>query len=418
MNNYLLTKNEKIDRILSFSIAFQIVLLGCKNVLVQASPLLYWMNAQLNNVIIGASLLLYVYCFFKSSNRVIRGGFVPFAIFVAMTFAVTYLFFEENVIFLKEYLPRTIVCCLFTGYIVSKLQSFEWLKHYMLKGSYLIIISSVGFVLLVRIIGHITTSEWSTYSMSMSNVVLVAVIWQLYSYFKSKNKIALVSAILGTVVIFMYGSRNPLLAIAFYTIIQFADGSNTNGKAKASLKKLLLIIASIVFLLGGKSVLKLLISILGSWGLGGRTLFLLENSDTEDFSTGRDDIHAQVWRLLEEHPFGIGISGADYHIHEMAHSFYLSILCTYGYIIGVCFIAYIFFKCYKALKRAIGIDHQILVIYLCLVFPRGFTGGDIWQNDVFWFMMGLVFSIFSKQYITRKYENKVSAVGQVINCQD
>ena len=118
------------------------------------------------------------------------------------------------------------------------------------------------------------------------------------------------------------------------------------------------------------------------------------NSDSEDFSTGRSDIHNQVWELINESPiFGTGICGDEANMHEMAHSLYLSILCTYGIIIGFMFITFILIKTCRALKHSSGLNHQILVLFICMVFPRGFTGGDIWQSDVFWQLMGIIFMI-------------------------
>ena len=127
------------------------------------------------------------------------------------------------------------------------------------------------------------------------------------------------------------------------------------------------------------------------------------SADTEDFSTGRNDIHNEIRKLIWNEPIlGSGVCGDEANIGEMAHSLYLSIFVTYGVIIGTLFLIAIAVLCFKALKKARGLEHQILVMYLCLVLPRGFTGGDMWTSDVFWWLMGIAFMILSnKQRIRR-----------------
>ena len=49
------------NKLISFVVAFQVIAQGCKNILVQGFPFFYEINDMLNVVIMGGSLLMYVY---------------------------------------------------------------------------------------------------------------------------------------------------------------------------------------------------------------------------------------------------------------------------------------------------------------------------------------------------------------------
>ena len=51
------------NKLISFVVAFQVIAQGCKNILVQGFPFFYEINDMLNVVIMGGSLLMYVYAY-------------------------------------------------------------------------------------------------------------------------------------------------------------------------------------------------------------------------------------------------------------------------------------------------------------------------------------------------------------------
>jgi hypothetical protein len=395
----------KLEKQISLFVTLQVVLLGAKNVLVQGVPFLYDINERLNIIILSFVSLSYAIVLIKSlSRKSCKEAFV-FNAFIILSIVITLWFFPQNIKPIQAIALRWIVVCFITGYLVSKLRTFELLEKYMLTGSYVLTFSCLIYAYVISLIGHTATSDWSSYSMTMSNVALLSVIWQLHAFFKKKNKIALLAAILGFMVIFMYGSRNPLLAIICYIVIELYDDVK---QSKSSLKKsfaIIIIIIAGLFAIQGKQLITAGAKSLIAMGINNRTISLIVNADTEDFSTGRDDIHKDINALIWDNPFtGNGICGAEAKIEEMAHSFYLDIFVTYGIIIGSFFLIAIILLCIQALKKSKGINHQILIMYICLVFPRGFTGGDMWQSDVFWWLMGIVFMILTTTKFKRKWQ--------------
>lgn len=397
-----LTNIQKIDNRVSLYIVLQVTLMGMKNILVQGIPYLMELNGILNIVIAGLVMLLYMHALILAWSRRICGSGVFFALYILLSIGVSYLAFPDNVDYMQDYYIRWIVVFFFTAYLVVKLNNLEWLQKYMLYGSYLMTMAGVLYVIAVRIIGHSATSDWSSYSMSMSNVLMWAVMWQLHAFFKKENIFSIIFALIGVFIIVIYGSRNPLLAILSYSFILIYDRS---ASKRLSSKILIILFTAIVFLiaLNLQSVVGGMFHSLQKYGMSSRTLSLVMNADTEDFSTGRNDIHNEVEDLVwDNYLFGTGVCGDEANLQEMSHSFYLNIFTTYGVVIGTVFLISIIVLVIKGLRKSKGLEHQILVMYICMVFPRGFTGGDMWGSDVFWWLMGIVFMILSNKQRIRK----------------
>lgn len=380
------------NKIISFVVAFQVIAQGCKNILVQGFPFFYAINDMLNILIMGGSLLMYLYALFATRRLHIPMQTIGVLFFVGMTYLLTYMFCSQNAKYIQPTILRTLVACFFTFLLVSKLSTFEYLCDYFTKGSFLITLSGVLYAGIINVIGHSTTSEWSTYSMTMSNVLLLSVLWQLNAYFDSKNKLALIAAIIGSVVIFIYGSRNPFLAIGFFVSIKILFNSKRKSSSGVAIK-LFFVSFVLIVLFFFKEILAFVGGMLDSFGLSSRTLYYLINADTEDITTGRAEIHDKLWDIVLNDPFlGFGVAGDEVVIQELAHSMYLSIFVTYGMILGSLVILYLFSQTIKGIRRTSGLNHNVIIMYACLVFPRSFTGGDIWANDYLWFLMALIIS--------------------------
>lgn len=396
---------NNLDKQISLFVTLQVVLIGAKNILVQGFPYFYELNERLNIIILSFISVLYSVVLVRVQGRHLCAGAYTFIVFILASVLITFLGFPQNLPYFQKIVLRWIVVCFATGYLVSKLRTFEWLQKYMLMGSYLLTVSAILYAYAIYLIGHSTTSDWSSYSMTMSNVVMWSVIWQLHAFFKSKNRLALVAAIVGFAVIFMYGSRNPLLAISCYVAIEIYDSLKNSKSSFTKGLAFVLVVLVGLFALQGKQMIVSGAKVLQAMGIDNRTLELVVNVDTEDFSTGRDVIHKDINALIWNNPYtGNGICGAEAKIEEMAHSFYLDIFVTYGIIIGSLFLMAIILLCIQAHKKSKGISHQLLVMYVCLVFPRGFTGGDMWQSDVFWWLMGIVFMILTTTKMKRKWQ--------------
>ena len=392
------------NKLISFVVAFLVIAQGCKNILVQGFPFLYGINDMLNMVIMGGALLMYLYALLSTRQLNVPSQSVGILCFVGLTYLFTYTLCPQNMKFIQPTILRTLVTCFFTFLLVSKLTTFEYLQKYFTNGSYLITLSGIMYAGIITMIGHSTTSDWSAYSMTMSNVLLMSVLWQLNDFFENKRNLPLFASIIGMAVIFIYGSRNPFLAIVFFICIKILFNRDGNRSSSGFLKVLFVsfIVVSLSYF---KEILIFLSTTLESFGLGSRTLYYLMNADTEDITTGRAEIHEKLWAVIFDNPIiGHGVAGDEAVIDELAHSMYMSIFITFGLVLGSIIILYLASMTIKGIRRTTGLNHSIVVLYVCLVFPRSFTGGDIWSNDYLWFMLALIISALNQYKISNGFK--------------
>ena len=393
------------NKLISFVVAFQVIAQGCKNILVQVFPFMYGINDILNMVIMGGALLMYLYALLTTRQLNVPSQSVGILCFVGLTYFFTYTLCPQNAKFIQPTILRTLVACFLTFLLVSKLTTFEYLQKYFTYGSFLITLSGIMYAGIINIIGHSTTSDWSTYSMTMSNVLLMSVLWQLNDFFENKRNLPLFASIIGMTVIFLYGSRNPFLAIVLFICIKILF-SRAGKSSSGGFLKVLFVSFIVVSLSYFKEILIFLSTTLESFGLGSRTLYYLMNADTEDITTGRAEIHEKLWAVIFDNPIiGHGVAGDEAVIDELAHSMYLSIFITYGLVLGSIIILYLASMTIKGIRRTSGLNHSIVVLYVCLVFPRSFTGGDIWLNDYLWFMLALIISALNQCKISKVFKN-------------
>lgn len=386
------------DRYISQATCMQITLVGIKNMLVQAVPFLYARNSILNTLLlifIGAMYLRTFFLIKKTTSK----RFLFVMMFVIASFMWTIIVFPQNTGNIMSALPRTLPYCFVTCYLLSELRSFEWIEYYMGRCSIVTLLFSLASAVFIFRNGHITSSQWSSYSMPLSYVTMVAAMWLLYRYFREEKARWLLLSLLCIAVIVAYGSRNPLLAIiAFIIISVLKKVSNTQTKHK--IRYLIMTLIGCAFLIWWQECLVLIGNLFSTLNISSRTIELLTESTIS--TSGRDVIHAELITALNERPFiGFGVLGDEIVLNDIsqsAHGLYLSILSNYGYIIGGLILIVLIYWNFSAYKYANTKEKEILLIYMCLVWPRGFTGGDIWSSDVFWWLLGLVLSMISYNY--------------------
>ena len=388
------------DRYISQAACMQITLVGIKNMLVQAVPFLYARNSILNAlllVLIGAMYLRTFFLIKKTTSK----RFLFVMMFVIASFMWTIIVFPQNTGNIMSALPRTLPYCFVTCYLLSELRSFEWIEYYMSRCSIVTLLFSLVSAVFIFRNGHITTSQYSSYSMPLSYVTMVAVMWLLYRYFREEKAKWLLLSLFGLAVIVAYGSRNPLLAIIAFIIISVLK-KVVKAQTKHRIRYLIMTLIGCTFLILWKECLVLIENIFLTLNIKSRTMDLLVMDllkGSTISASGRDVIHANLTATLNEHLFiGLGVLGDEVVLNESAHSLYLSILSNYGYIIGGLTLIILIYWNFSAYKYANSKEKEILLIYMCMVWPRGFTGGDIWSSDVFWWLLGLVLSMISYNY--------------------
>ena len=398
MNNT--TNERKMDIDLSNGLGLHMILIWGRVALVQGIPAVYANNSML---IVVCTMLLVLYYFFilfikyKHIPNINIGAAIT-AFFVLVTLTYTLVVWPNN----KQYMDpigNTIFYEVCPFCILSMIRNVEVIYEPMVKASRILLvlctISSIGILMN----DHTTVSTWSAYSMPLSYATLYAVMWLMCDYFNNKNKVStLILLVIGILILVVFGSRNTLLSVAAYLAVIII-----RSKENDFLRKSFLMISLVLFFLLWNPIINTMNTIVLKLGIRSRTLKLFIEHDY--FADDRIMIHHNIFEVINSHPFGVGIAGDVAQTHEFAHGLYVSILCTYGYVIGALVIIAIAAVLIKAYKKSSGLSRDILVIYAMAVLPRGFTGGDVWSSDVFWWMLGIACSIICfDPLLTEKYD--------------
>lgn len=387
------------DRWISLAVCLQVLLVGMKNMLIQAFEELYEVNDILNIILFVAVGVAYLLAYVSLGPRMVF--FSPMSLglvaFLVISFAASAILHPHGLVRYGELLTYVLPFGFLTAFMLTKLTTLKWIAYYMERFAYVIIGTSLICVVGILSAGHTTTSDWSTYSMSLSNVIMVGVIWLLYRYFERRRIVALVGAFWGIVAILFCGSRNPLLAIIAYLIAKTAI--KMISKRTPNRERWLYVIwvaLMILFFLFFEQIIQMVNYLFDILGIYSRSVRLLENDLF--FDSGRSSIHRSLIAALNQRPLiGLGIGGDMEIINWAAHNFYLSVLSTYGYPIGILLLIILGVMLVMAFRRCQGISREVLIIYTCLFLPRSFTGNDIWRSDIPWWLIGIIMVILTYQ---------------------
>lgn len=386
------------DKVISFAVCTQILIMGMKNTLVQGVPFLYANNGLLNKLLFLIIGGIYFYALIRTKDHFLMSGKSSLLIIllIVASFAGTFVFFPQNIPFMLEWLPKTIPFCFITGYFISRLSSMHWIQHYMCRYAYLLTLCAIIAALYIFRNGQ--TANARDYSMPLSYVVLVGAMWHLYDFFNRSSKTALLMAVIDVIIILAYGARNPLLAIGTYIIVKML-GNIKNKEIKYQSRKLYVLfnLIAAAVLLCAALLPEVIESFLLGLNINSRTIHLILVGRIFS-SSGRGEIHGMLYDILNQYPLtGIGIAGDLCRINESAHSLFISIFVSYGYILGTVIIIFLAIAVLKALKVSLGSQHKVLVLFICMVLPRAFTGGDLWDSDVLWWLLGIILSILGNK---------------------
>ena len=382
------TRVEKtINDDLAKGLGMHMILIWGRVALVQGIPFVLSYNHLITVVCTMLLMGYYFYVLFIKYKciPIVNQGAIFTAVFVLITIAFTLIMWPGN----KQYMDpigNTIFYEVCPFIILSMIKDVGILYDSMVKASrvllVLCVISSLGIV----VYGHTTVSTWSNYSMPLGYATLYAVMWLMCDFFNKGKISSLVLVVVGVLILLLFGSRNTLLSVVAFIIL----GIIRNRRNNTWLKSLLWIplAACLEF---GDQILLFINSIARNYGVSSRTIDLFLNQ--RYFEDSRASIHQNIFEVINKHPFGVGIAGDVAQTKEFAHGLYVSILCTYGYVIGAVVIIALAVVLIKAYMKSYGTNRDVLIIYLLTVLPRGFTGGDVWSSDAFWWMLGIALSI-------------------------
>lgn len=380
------------DRAIGLVVSLQITIMATKNALVVGNAFLLSINSILNAYlffIIGAIYL----SGFRYVYRRVRRLSVAILIASAVIIDVSALMFNENIPFIKELLPHTIAYS-FLGFLyLSSINDFGYFLDYMAKFSYVIVSASiVGAYMFIQDVG--AGYLGSEYSMALSYSASIGVTFLLYRYVRDDMRTHLLMIAAGTLVIVVLGARMHMLTTFSYVALVYIR--RIRGEAKSVIRVLLMLALGFLVVLNIDAMASKLNASLVGLGVHSRILTLAGDGHLMQLS-GRDAIYETVLNEFRKRPLtGIGIGGSYLVVGTTPHSMYLEIFTTLGLVIGSIVFAFLFYTITKGFQASRGkVARELIWIYLCLVIPRGFVGGGLWDNQDLWRLLGVCISVIA-----------------------
>lgn len=226
--------------------------------------------------------------------------------------------------------------------------------------------------------------------MSRAYQILPNVLLSINYAFSNRKKSAWLLSIVGVIYVCSMGARGPLVIILAYYFIKILQHTAKNRTYK-------IIISAFIVLLGAifinsqlyLTVLGTIQSIFSEFGLSTRIIDLALNNEMVTHTSGRDEIYAILKSKIAERPIlGYGVYGEWQWIHWNAHNIFLEIMVHYGVILGSFILLWMvstIIRSYSSTSNKEAKD--MILIWACFVFVRGFFGGSYLQFSVF-FLIG------------------------------
>lgn len=234
--------------------------------------------------------------------------------------------------------------------------------------------------------GLLEADDMSRAYQLLPNILLV------FNYaFNDKKFLPWLFSALGAVYLLAMGTRGPLIILLVFIFLKFLKNITTRTWKKV-LIGIVFVAIGIAFIESDLFIdfLQLIRRYLLQMGFSTRIVDFAIEGNMISYTSGRDDIYSVAFQLIKERPLlGYGIYGEWPVIGWNIHNMYLEILIHYGVILGVVILIWLINlvrKAYFTSKNESAKD--MILIFLCFVFVRGFFGGSYLLFGTF-FLIGL-----------------------------
>ncbi len=255
------------------------------------------------------------------------------------------------------------------------------------KASCIGIVVETAYLLLYMIPNGLILNDDMSRAYQLLPNIMIAVTYA----FNSKKITALIASVIGLLYILSLGTRGPFIILLVYIVLKYVRTSVTTTKKKIAL---VFNVSLIGFLLSVpviyNAILNTLYDFLKKMGLSTRILDFMNEGTTISYTSGRDDLYETALRKIAERPlWGYGVYGEWQWFNWNVHNMYLELWVHFGVILGsilliwgVWLVAKAYFKTNNSYAK------DMILIYSCFVFLRGFFGGSYLMSGVF-FLIGV-----------------------------
>lgn len=379
-----INKDNKEDKRISIAIMSSFAILTIQYLILYYFNL---MGSALGNTVQLASKILVGFLFLLGLPAVLRRNWILFIgtyVFFVGIFLYNYLFFGQNLEFLKDIIFPFFFTCLPSLLYSYSVRDIKVFKDVMEN------ISRIVFILglLISILVFTNKMSLGSYSMSLSYYMLLPAIIYLNNSFKDKKAMYINIFILSMLIILILGARGPLMCIGIFTLLYMIT-----NKSKLNYKTLFQFFGSSLFFIlvfiNLNKMIMYLYNFLINLGLNSRTLLLILTDELSS-SRSRNNLYIEIIELIKENPiFGIGIGGDRYYTGMYSHNIFIEILSGFGVIVGILVMLLLLLFCYKVIKLKNKDDNNLMIIWISIGLVPLLVSGSYLTDFKFWIFLGL-----------------------------
>lgn len=230
-----------------------------------------------------------------------------------------------------------------------------------------------------------------SYSMSVSYVLILPVLFFLYDYLEDKKVYGLVFSILGTLLILVFGARGPLVCIAFYVFIKLFIRQKRDKSIRKFVIRLAVIAVIFLAIANWDIVLRGVDVFLSRNGISSYALRRLLNGQFSE-TAGRDDLWNYYIDLIKKKPFvGYGVLGGWISSGEGPHNMLLEFLLAFGYLGGGIVSLLSIYSLLRAIKTDGSLFTELILILAAYNFTMYLVSGDWLEKPMFFLFVMLTY---------------------------
>lgn len=357
--------------------------------------------------IIGA--FSYILCFRYNQKML----FVAFFVITGMVFSyflypeIRKSIFNSSIDLVYNDVYRVVFYCLPSLFLITLCKDLNKLFNSFVKWSlFTVLIGVLAYVYVDLIKGY--KLQYMVYSYFMLTAVCVC----YEKYRKDKQFMFLFLGLLGSIAMFLCGSRGAVISLLGFIIVRFIIFNDF----KITANKVAIIMFSLILLgtlyLNYDSIIIYLINLFQKYGINSRTLnALVEGTLIESY--GRDTIRNAIWIGVKKSPIiGYGLFGDrylagtyGYGSFTYAHSIFLEAISNFGIVLGIPLLIAFFVKVIKTMFRTqIPAFRSVFFVVIPYGLFQLIFSGAVITNSMFYMLCGLLL-LTNKQRKESNYEH-------------
>ena len=365
-----------------------------------------WQQTFIDNMYMlrNISFILSIVCIFISKKITIDDILVIG--FICLSYILMCIVFPENKKYFEEIQP--ILKYAVTAYIAVRthILKFGELKKYIV-----FVARAITILLTIVVLSNSFSLIMNSAYMEFANSMSIGLALMFYSGIIDSKIYDFVIALIGSIVLLMYGSRGSLLTIGILVVYLLW--------LKYKNKKIVIvgIFGAVILIIMGPLFMDVLLKYLVKVGINSRSIEKLISGNFLK-SNDRLSIYKYLIGILGKNLFvGVGICGDRYwlpkHFSGMdatyTHNLFLEILLDYGILIGGLIIAISFYLLFKCLIREKNLEKKsffsvfFFVSYVQLMISRSWITE---QNLFILFALLLTYSTSKRIHFVIKRNNK------------